>query len=264
VSTDEAILTSGRHGTMTVFTAFHASPTIVFWDPDAYPGRTSIDQFKNWDISVVHASGAPFMEHLVYTGVLHAKQSVPTSDGTPVSYMASGGRMLHQGSATLDPHAYRHVYRDWMKDIDFQYVHDMGWDPYAWSFAVRSDDVEPLATCLALLVPELQRVSQAFLGEPGPVIDRIVETARRFGGDWLYDADQARAAVARIIDDELWTFPTGSTHGGFDANRIDRLIAKARASHSTPGDIAPGLSSIDIATDRFLDPSLLSDRSRSD
>lgn len=249
---------AGDAEAISVFAPFEISDSIIFWDEDAHPDTRTISDLKKWDIRVLYADGSYFMDYLVSSGQLWSTQAVNTLDGTPIPFIASGGRIVKQGSSTLDPYAYRNLYRDWMKDVSYQYIHDMGWTPYPLTLTVRSSDIERLSPCLEVLVPEMQRSQLRFLEDPEDTASLIAATSRSLDMQWSYTIDQALAAHDRIVADGLVSRTPDRPIGDQDRARIDTLIDLfTRHVAGRRGLLMTPVESDAIVTNRFLDASIV-------
>jgi hypothetical protein len=254
VDTDEAIALASSFPTQALFAPFHISPDIIYWNPDLYPTANDIADHNSWDIRVMYADGAYFMRHLLATEQLKAPQPVNTFDGTPIPFIASGGMFLQQGLSTVDPYAYRHIYRDWMKDIAYQYVHKAGWQPYAMSVSATPVNVARHGSCLKVLIPALQQALKDFLVDPEPAIARVVDAARQFNTTWNYSPDQARAAIDIMVTDRLADNGTDNILGSFDLQRVSDLLAAFR--RAIPNVVSSDVTAELIVTNEYLDTSI--------
>lgn len=254
VDTDEAIALARMFPTKALFAPFQKSPDIIYWNPDVYPNATRIVDHNSWDIRVMYADGAYFMQHLLTTQQLKPPQPVNTYDGTPIPFIASGGMFLQQGLSTVDPYAYRYIYRDWMKDIAYQYIHEAGWTPYAMSVSATPDQIARNEKCLQILIPALQQAMKDFLTSPESAIARIVDAARQFNSVWSYSPDQARAALDIILNDGLIGSETSGAVGSFDPQRTSEFLQTFRQSFPDVTDSA--LTADRLVTNEFLDASI--------
>jgi hypothetical protein len=245
VDTDEAIALASSYPTQALFAPFHISPDIIYWNPDLYPTAKDIADHNSWDIRVMYADGAYFMRHLLTTEQLKPPQPVNTFDGTPIPFIASGGLFLQQGLSTVDPYAYRHIYRDWMKDIAYQYIHEAGWQPYAISVSATPANIARYDSCLKVLIPALQQALKDFLTDPEPAIARIVDAARQFNTSWNYSPEQARTAVDIILTDGLAHNGIDNILGSFDLQRASDFLATFRRAF-------PNISLNDVTAEQFV------------
>lgn len=254
VDTDESIAFASSYPTRALFAPFQISPDIIYWNPDVYPTATRIADHNSWDIRVMYADGAYFMRYLLATQQLKKPQPVNTFDGTPIPFIASGGMFLQQGLSTVDPYAYRYIYRDWMKDIAYQYIHEAGWQPYAMTVSATPEQLTRNEQCLQLLIPALQQATKNFFSSPESAIARIVDAARKFAGTWSYSPEQARAALEIITSDGLAGNGTDNVLGSFDLQRTTDFLAAFRQAY--PEVSTSSITAAQLFTNDYLDASV--------
>ena len=254
IDTDESIALSNTFPTQALFAPLQKSPDIVYWNPDVYPLATTIADHNSWDIRVMYADGAYYMDHLLATQQLKSTQPLNTYDGTPIPFIASGGSLLQQGISTVDPYAYRYIYRDWMKDISYQYVHQTGWQPYALSVSATPDHITRHKKCFEELIPALQTGLRDFLDSPSSSIAKMVDAVRQLNTTWTYTPDQAQAAVDIMIADGLSANGLDNVLGSFDSSRVTTLITSFR--QALPNVPIANVTAQQLATNEFLDSTI--------
>jgi hypothetical protein len=73
----------------------------------------------------------------------------------------------------------------------------------------------------------------------------------------MYDAGQADAAVALALKNGLIANSPDGTLGSFDSQRMDEFLALAIPIFEGLGEkLKPGLTSADLATNQFIDPTI--------
>ena len=254
IDTDESIALSSTYPTQALFAPIQISPDIVYWNPDIYPTAATIADHKSWDIRVMYADGAYFMDHLLATQQLKSTQPLNTYDATPIPFIASGGMMLQQGLSTVDPYAYRYIYRDWMKDISYDYVHQSGWQPYALSVSATPQQLTRHVKCFEVLIPALQNGLRDFIDSPASTIARVVDAVRRFNTTWSYTPDQAQAAIDIMMRDGLTANGSDNVLGSFNKDRLTTLLASFR--QALPNVPTSEITAEQLATNEFLDASI--------
>jgi hypothetical protein len=254
VDTDESIAFANSYPTRALFAPFQISPDIIYWNPDLYPTASRIADHNSWDIRVMYADGAYFMRYLLATQQLKTPQPVNTFDGTPIPFIASGGMFLQQGLSTVDPYAYRYIYRDWMKDIAYQYIHESGWQPYAMSVSATPEQLSRYEQCLRLFVPVLQQATKDFFSTPEPAVARIVDASRQFDTTWSYSPEQARAALEIITSDGLIGNGSDNVLGSFDTQRIEDFLDSFRQAF--PDVSTSNVTAEQLFTNDYLDASM--------
>ena len=257
VNTDAAISFSGDKPTKAVFAPFTKNPQIIMWDPATYPDVKEIADLKEKGVKVRYFNGVSFMEYLIQSGILDASQTDGTYDGTPASFLASGGKDAQQGFGTSEPFFYEKKLQDWLKPVAYQYVHDAGWQPYAQSLALTPESLAKNTECLKKLVPVLQTSLKDYIASPSRANEMIVDAVLQYNNAWVYDIDQANASVEKQIADGIVTDGTDGTLGSFDTDRVTEFIAKATPVY-VKGGTKPkaGLVASDLVTNEFLDPAI--------
>jgi ABC-type nitrate/sulfonate/bicarbonate transport system substrate-binding protein len=257
VNTDAAISFSGDKPTKAVFAPFTKNPQIIMWDPATYPDVTAIADLKDKGVKVRYFNGVSFMEYLIQSGILDASQTDGTYDGTPASFLASGGKDAQQGFGTSEPFFYEKKLKDWLKPVAYQYIHDTGWQPYAQSLALTPESLAKNTECLKKFVPVLQTSLKDYVMSPSRANEIIVDAVLQYNNAWVYDIDQANASVEKQIADGIVTDGTDGTLGSFDTDRITQFIATATPVYEKGGSKPKaGLVAQDLVTNEFLDPSI--------
>lgn len=257
VNTDAAISFSGDKPTKAVFAPFTKNPQIIMWDPANYPDVKGIADLKDKGVKVRYFNGVSFMEYLIQAGILDAAQTDGTYDGTPASFLASGGKDAQQGFGTSEPFFYEKKLQDWLKPVAYEYIHDTGWQPYAQSLALTPDSLEKNTECLKKLVPVLQTSLKEFVASPARANEIIVDAVLQYNNAWVYDIDQANASVEKQIADGIVTDGTDGTLGSFDTDRITQFIATATPVYVKGGtEPKADLVAADLVTNEFLDPTI--------
>ncbi|MBK9178141.1 MAG: ABC transporter substrate-binding protein [Acidimicrobiales bacterium] len=257
VNTDEAIRHAGDLPTVAVMAPFDVNPMMLMWDPAAHPGVHGIADLGVEGVTVVYYEPDTYMLWLVGEGYLSAEQLDGGYDGTPARFVAEGGAIAQQGFATAEPYIYEHEVPQWGRPVAFELVEATGYEPYPFALSVRRDRLEELRPCLGLLVPVLQRALVAFLADPGPTLELIVDLVDRYATGWVYSAGVAEYSVRQQLELGLVGNGGDATVGDLEAARVDRLVERLVPLLEADGDDVPdGLDASDLATDEFIDPSI--------
>ena len=257
-STDEAVSHSGDDfPTIAVVAPFNINPQIIMWDPVTYPDVKSIADLKATGAKVRYFDGAAYMDYFTSTGILDKKQVDGTYDGSPASFIAAGGKDAQQGFGTSEPYFYKNVLKDWMKDVGYQYIHDAGWTAYAQSLGGTPANITKYDSCLAALVPVIQQAALDYLAAPDATNALILEAVNQYNNGWVYDAGQAKAAVAKMQEDNLIANSPDGTLGSFDMDRVTAFIATAAPVFTSTGsEVKEGLVADDIVTNKYINPAI--------
>ena len=256
-STDEAVAHSTDFPTQAVVAPFNKNPQIIMWDPGTYPNVKTIADLKATGAKVRYFDGAAYMDYFTSTGILDKKQVDGTYDGAPASFIAAGGKDTQQGFGTAEPYAYKNLFKDWMKDVAYQYIHDAGWTAYAQSLGGTPANIAKYDTCLKALVPVIQQAAVDYVAAPDTANAIIVDAVTQYNNGWTYDAGQGTAAVAKMQEDKLIANSPDGTLGSFDMDRVTKFIATATPVFTSTGaKVKDGLVAEDIVTNKYIDPAI--------
>ena len=256
-STDEAVAHSTDFPTQAVVAPFNINPQIIMWDPATYPDVKTIADLKATGAKVRYFDGAAYMDYFTATGILDKKQVDATYDGAPASFIAAGGKDTQQGFGTAEPYFYQNVLKDWMKPVAYQYIHDAGWTAYAQSLGGTPANIAKYDTCLTALVPVIQQAALDYVGAPDTANAIILDAVTQYNNGWVYDAGQAKAAVAKMQEDKLIANSPDGTLGSFDMDRVTAFIATAiPVFTSTGAKVKDGLVADDIVTNKYINPAI--------
>jgi hypothetical protein len=257
VATDDAIAASLRQPVTAVVAPFELAPYMILWDPAVHPDWHTIADIGQTNAKVLYFKSATYMDYLLGSGILRRGQVDGSFDGSPATFVASGGKIAEQGFATNEPYIFEHLLPNWHRPIAFQLINDTGYPIYPEAVVVRADKKAQLAPCLKQLVPMLQRAQIDYLARPGPVNRLVVDLNNKYKVGFPYTLGQADFSAAQ--QRKLGIVDNGSdrTLGNFDMGRIRRvmdIVVPIFAGRKQP--IKPGLRPEDIATNEFIDPSI--------
>ena len=257
-STDEQVSHSGdEFPTIAVVAPFNINPQIIMWDPATYPDVKTIADLKATGAKVRYFDGAAYMDYFTATGILDKKQVDGTYDGAPASFIAAGGKDTQQGFGTSEPYFYKNVLKDWMKDVAYQYIHDAGWTAYAQSLGGTPANITKYDSCLTALVPVIQQAALDFIAAPDTANAVILDAVTQYNNGWVYDAGQAKAAVAKMQEDKLVANSPDGTLGSFEMDRVTAFIATATPVFTSTGSkLKEGLVADDIVTNKYINPAI--------
>jgi len=256
-STDEAVAHSTDFPTQAVVAPFNINPQIIMWDPNTYPDVKTIGDLKATGAKVRYFDGAAYMDYFTSTGILDKKQVDGTYDGAPASFIAAGGKDTQQGFGTAEPYAYKNLFKDWMKDVGYQYIHDAGWTAYAQSLGGTPANIAKYDTCLKALVPVIQQAAVDYVAAPDTANAIVVDAVTQYNNGWTYDAGQGKAAVAKMQEDKLVANSPDGTLGSFDMDRVTKFIATATPVFTSTGaKVKDGLVAEDIVTNKYINPAI--------
>ena len=254
VSTDDQILQWRSAPVVSVFTVLEKSPQIIMWDPATYPEVETIADLGELGVPVNVFGGNRFPDVLVAQGVLNEGQIEETYDGSPARFVSEQGRIAQQGFVSAEVYKYEHTYEEWGKPVDFQLLHDAGFQVYTQTIAVRPDRLEDsnMRSCLEALVPVFQKSTLSFLENPAHANALIVDVVEQYNKSWEYSVELADFAVDAMREYELLSNGVDSTVGNLDGARVQSVLDAIRATRLV-SDVEEELTAEQLYTNDFID-----------
>ncbi len=250
VATDEAIENFAEIPTKAVVAPLEINPQIIMWDPETYPDVATIADIPD-DTTIRYFETGAYMRYLLSSGQVVEGQLDPSYDGAPVVFIAEGGAIAQQGFASAEPYNYEFVFEDWGKPVDFQLIHDAGWETYAAPLAVLQDRFDELSPCLTEFVPVVQQAVVDYVADPAATNALIVEAVAAYEDFWVYDDALAQWSVDKQVELGLVGNGPNATVGDFDIERLERFIPIASEVFG-----AEGITPDDLVTNEFIDSSI--------
>ncbi|MGX1805677.1 nitrate ABC transporter substrate-binding protein [Nocardia sp. NPDC055321] len=253
---EHAIAAAATQPIVAVTTLLRYSPQMLMWDPATRPGWRGIADIGKTDAPVVVSQGQLYPEWLVSRGLLKANQIDTSYDNGP-SRFVSDPSFAQQGFANSEPYVYEHEVRAWNKPVAYQLLRDVGYEGYARTVNVRADKLNELRPCLRRLVPMIQRATEQFRADPGPVNDVVVDVVAQSANFSPYSAELAAFGSRVLIDNGLIGNETDGVIGSFDEARVQRVIDEFAPILRRGGAQVPdGLTARALVTKEFLDPAI--------
>jgi hypothetical protein len=254
VATDEAIENYAEIPTKAIVAPLEINPQIIMWDPETYPDVETIADLQEQDVTIRYFQTGAYMNYLVSSGQVAEGQLDGSYDGSPAVFVAEGGAIAQQGFASAEPYTYENLIAEWMKPVQFQLIHDAGWETYAAPLAVLDSKLEENRECFAALVPIVQQAQVDYINDPTATNELIVEAVVAYADFWVYSADLAEFSVQQQLDLGLVGNGPNDTLGDFDNARLEGFIPIATEvfAAKNPGDLTPD----DLVTNEFIDTSI--------
>jgi hypothetical protein len=253
VITDEAVSVSGTAPVLSVVSFQEVFPLAIMWDPETHPEFETVADIGQADTTVLAFGETPHMEYLIDSGILKREQVDASYDGTPSRWVAEDGQIAQEGFATSEPYVYEHEVDAWNKPVRFQLIHDLGYRPY-YTLAIRADQRDELAPCLALLVPMIQQAMVDYLQDPAATNQLIVELADAYGG-FPYSPETAAFSAEQIRSLGVVGNGGNATVGDFDLDRVAEVLDIVAPIYTAGGqDVDADLTAEEVATNEFIDP----------
>lgn len=252
VDTDEAIVRYDDFPTTAVVAPLEISPRMLMWSPDAHAIETWSDVGDS-EAAIRHTARAPYASFLVDAGLTSADQMEGQHDGTARQFVAEGGALIQEGTATRDPYLYENVLSDWGRPVDFLLIHDAGYEVYAGPLVVLDSRLdETTSSCLAALVPLVQQSIVDVQHDPTATNAAITATAVEIASPQPLSEGVMAAGVVRMGALQIVDNGPGQAIGDFDLDRVAGVIAVVGEQVSSTA-VADGLSAQMLVTNRFID-----------
>ncbi|GAA1330036.1 ABC transporter substrate-binding protein [Saccharothrix algeriensis] len=250
---DQVAQVSGEQPVQSVFAPMDASPVVLMWDPETYPGFGSVRDVGRSDARVLYFPGSVYVDYLTGAGVLKKDQVEGSYDGTPARFVAEGGKVVQQGYITNEVFQYEHEIPQWRKKVGYAFVEDAGYPNYVETMAIRADRKAELSPCLRKLVPMLQQAAVEYVADPAGtnrLITRLVEDYNAYP----YSLERAAYAAEAMKRHEVMGNGANAVIGDFDTDRVRRLTEIVRPIFAGQGATVP--EDAQLATNEFLDPAI--------
>ncbi|MFT4286353.1 hypothetical protein [Nocardioides sp.] len=259
VSTDQAIAAAASQPVVQVAATQRFSPYVLYWDPETYPDVHTIADLAAADVPILVAKSTAFPDWLVGQGIIDRSELDTSYDGTNARFV-SDPSIAVEGYATNTPYLLEKETPAWGKQVSYQLLKDVGYEMYPSALSVRAEDVEAQADCLSALIPVYQSALKAYMADPTTYNTAIVAIVDDYQSSWVYSQGVADYAAEQFKDEELVSNETDGTLGSFDMARQQRNIDSFASVLADSGaDVPDGLTADDIATTKFVDPSIALD-----
>ncbi|MFT7600669.1 MAG: hypothetical protein ACI8TP_003613 [Acidimicrobiales bacterium] len=250
MNSDAAYNNSEEFPTLSVMAPLDKNPQIIMWDPETYDVDTIADLPDDTTIRIF--GGSTYASHLTSAGIVKPEQIDESYDGTPAIFISEAGAIAQQGFASAEPYVYKNEVPEWGKDVNYQLIHDTGWEIYAAALAIRADEKEELAPCLELLIPVIQQAQVDYINNPAATNALIVEAVEANNNGWIYTEGVADFSVQAQLDNGLVGNGGNSTLGDFDFDRMEKFYEILGGVFPDVGPLTPE----DLMTNEFIDTSI--------
>jgi basic membrane protein A len=237
---------------ISVMAPLEKNPQMIMWDPDTYPDVTSIADLGAQGVTINVFAGGVFIEVWIAEGVVSADQVDPSYDGGPAVFIANDGAIAQQGFASAEPYQYQNEFAEWGKPVQYELLHDTGFEVYSQTLGVRPADMEDMRACLELFVPVVQQSVVNFSSNPARANAIIVDAVDTFGSFWVYSMELGEYSVATMNELGLHGNGPDSTVGNMEESRIQGVIDKMVAA----GMEVTTTNASDLFTNEFIDMSI--------
>lgn len=255
VATDEAIENYADNPTTAFVAPLEINPQIIMWDPETYPDVTSIADLATArdgeGVTIRYFETGAYMQYLLSSGQVTEAQLDGSYDGGPSVFIAEGGAIAQQGFASAEPYNYENVFEDWAKPVEFQLIHDAGWQGYAAPLAVLDSRKDELADCMAAFTPIVQAATVGYYAAPDTANELIIQAVNDYADFWVYDQGLADSSVAVQVELGLAGNGPDDIVGNFDEARLTEFLAIAGPVFGNEG-----LTPADLMTNEYIDETI--------
>jgi hypothetical protein len=238
---------------VSVLAPLEINPQIIMWDPETYPDVETLADLGEENVTINVFSGGVFSEVFVADGTWSADQVDPSYEGVPARFVAEGGNIAQQGFASAEPYNYEEVFEEWGKPVEYQLLHEAGFEVYSQTLGVRRGDLESLGPCLEQVVPVIQQAAIDYINEPDRTNGIVIDIVEQFDDVWVYDEGVANFSVETQKELGLVGNGPDDTLGNMDEARIQGVIDQMREADM---DVPADLEASDLFTNEFIDTSI--------
>ena len=255
VASDEAIENYAEIPTTAFVAPLEINPQIIMWDPATYPEVETIADLATANdgegVTIRYFETGAYMQFLLADGQVTEAQLDGSYDGGPSVFIAENGAIAQQGFASAEPYNYENVFADWGKPVEFQLIHDAGWQAYAAPLAVLDSKKDELSDCMAAFAPVVQQATVDYVNDPVETNQLIVQAVNEYNDFWTYDEALGAASVELQVELGLVGNGPDATIGNFDEDRLAGFIEVA-----SPVFGVDGLTPADLITNEYIDESI--------
>ena len=262
-STDISVQFSDQLPTLGVVTPLDLSPLIVMWDPETYPDVTTISELSDTGANIlVFTDQNGWVKFMVGTGVVTDTTFEAGYDGSPARFITEGD-IGQQSFVSNEVYKYKNDFEEYGRDVNFQLVHDVGFEPYpgAGTLGIRTEDKAALDSCLKLFVPTVQQSAVDYMDTDfGPVNATMRDHVEAMASFWTLSPGGTDNAIEVMRDLELYSNGTDgdAVFGNFDLPRIQRMIDVLLPIFEADGldSYNPDVTPEDLVTNEYIDPTI--------
>ncbi len=254
-TTDGQILRWADAPLLSVVAPLEQNPQMIMWDPETYPNVESIADLGEENVTINVFGGGTFSQVFVAQGIWNPNQVDPSYNGQPAAFIAANGSIAQQGFASAEVFTYENVFEEWGRPVNYQTLHDAGFQVYSQTIGIRAAELEDMRPCLERVVPVFQQSVVSYSNSPDRANAIIIDAVEQYETGWVYTPELADYAVRTMREIGLVGNGPDNTVGNMEADRIQGVFDQILAT-DLAADVAAGLSAEDIYTNEFIDPSI--------
>ena len=238
---------------VSVVAPLEKNPQMVMWDPEVYPDLSGIREIGERGIIVQVFAGGTFPDVFIAQGIWDEDQVDKGYGGSPARFIADGD-IAQQGFASAEPFQYEFVHTDYGRPVDFELLHDAGFEIYSQTIGVRNGEIEGMRGCLERLVPIIQQASVDFSSSPDRANAIIVDAVATYDTWWSYSPELAVFSVQAQRDFGLVGDGPDNTAGNMEGSRFEKTFNDMVGAGMQ--GIDPDLTYDQLFTNEFIDPNI--------
>lgn len=264
-STDTAIQESKKFPVVAVDSFQEHDPLVLIYDPTKFHNLNSIASL----IAAAKAGAHFYVTSLqtIYVPYLISK-GVPASafiggyEGDLAKFVTGGGMIINQGYVDSEVVNLEHYTPKWDKPVDDTLIYKLGLNDYDEVIELPKDKLTAMSACLTKLVPMMQHAAVDYTEHPTVVNELLAKyNSGGYGASyWQTPMGYNVAADKALLANDIVGNSDGGTGpiGSLNMTRLEGVV-KTLLPIYTQEDVTtyqPGVTASDVATDRFIDPSI--------
>ncbi|MGH9270658.1 MAG: ABC transporter substrate-binding protein, partial [Ilumatobacteraceae bacterium] len=186
-NTEGQVIRYGDTPVLSVVAPLEINPQIIYWDPETYPDVETLADLGEEGVTINIFPGGTFSEVFVADGTWSEDQIDPSYGGSPDRFVSEDGAIAQQGFASAEPYTYENVIEEWGKPVEFQTLHEAGFEVYSQTLAIVPEELETLRPCLEKFVPIVQQAAIDYINDPDRANAIIIDAVEQYDTFWVYD-----------------------------------------------------------------------------
>ncbi|MEX6429198.1 hypothetical protein AB6A68_05015 [Ferrimicrobium acidiphilum] len=264
-SLDTVIQLSKKFPAVGVVALQEHDPLVFISDPKTFPNLSTIHSLiaaaKKGAHFYVASLQTAYVQFLISKGVPESA-FIGGYAGDLAKFATGNGMIIQQGYATSEVYNLQHNTPAWNKPVHFSFISHYGLNDYDEVVEVAKNRLPAMSACLTKLVPMIQQAAVDYIQHPS-VVNKVLNkfNSGGFGASyWSTSLAYSKAAVRTMLKYDLVGNSQGGKGpiGGLNLSRIQANISTLVPIYAKQGstNYLPGVSASDVATNRFIDPSV--------
>lgn len=264
-SLDSAIQQSKKFPVVGVDALQEHDPLVFISDPKTFPNLKTladvIGAAKKGAHFYVSSLQSPYVQYFISQGVPESA-FIGGYSGDLAKFVTGQGMVVQQGYATSEVYNLEHKTAAWNKPVNFAFMSAYGLNDYDEVVEVAKPKLASMSACLTKLVPLIQQAAVDYVQHP-TAVNTVLEkfNSGGFGASyWKTSLSYSKVAVERMLKYDLVGNSQGGSGpiGGINMTRLGQNISLLVPIYAKQGssNFLPGVTASDIATDKFIDPSI--------